>query len=59
MAMYLSQQLGALRLSDIARAFGLSSYASAGAVIRTLKQRLARERTLAKTVNLIILDLTP
>ncbi len=41
-----------------ARAFGLASYASAGAVIHTLKQRLAQEKTLAKTVKSIILDLT-
>lgn len=58
-AMYLCQNAGDMRLADIARAFGLASYASAGAVVRGVKARLAAEKDLAKKVNNIILDLTP
>lgn len=58
-AMYLCQQLGDMRLSEIADAFGLATYASAGATIRSVKQRITEDKELKKAINSIILDLTP
>ena len=58
-AMYVCQHVGDMRLADIAIAFGLASYASAGATIRQLGVRLKTEDTLQYAVNYIILDLTP
>jgi REP element-mobilizing transposase RayT len=40
LAMYLCQQAGEMRLEAIAQAFGLRSYASAGATIRNVRLRL-------------------
>ncbi len=58
-AMYLCQQVANMTLSKIADAFGLASYASAGATIRKLRRRIEEDRRLARQIKLIILDLTP
>ncbi len=58
-AMYLCQHSANMTLSEIADAFGLASYASAGATIRKLRRRIEEDRALAKQIKLIILDLTP
>ncbi len=58
-AMYVCQTVGDMRLGEIADAFGLASYASAGSTIRQLKGRISKDSTLAKRINYIILDLTP
>jgi len=58
-AMYLCQNVGDMPLSKIADAFDLASYASAGATIRTIKQRMDEDKKLYKDINTIMLDLTP
>ncbi|MCW8972309.1 MAG: transposase [Gammaproteobacteria bacterium] len=58
-AMYLCQQAGGMRLSDIAKVFGLSGYAGAGSTIRSIKQRLRGDKGLERDINSIMLDLTP
>ena len=58
-AMYLCQQVANMTLSEIADAFGLASYASAGATIRKLRLRIEEDRRLVRQIKLIILDLTP
>lgn len=60
MAMYVCQEMGGLKLNDIAGRFGLSGYASAGAAVRNLRQRLAEgEGSLTKDLKYILQDLTP
>ena len=56
--MYLGQQVSDMRLSEIAKACGLSSYASAGATIWQLKARLEDNKELAEAMKVIKLDLT-
>ncbi len=58
-AMYLCQFIGDMRLSTIANAFNLSSYASAGASIRQVKTRIADDDVFANDIDMILLDLTP
>ncbi|MEA3410862.1 MAG: transposase [Pseudomonadota bacterium] len=58
-AMYVSQRAGDMTLSEIARSFGLASYASAGSSIRSVRQALKKDKALAKHVDCILLDLTP
>lgn len=58
-AMYLCQRVGDMRLGEIADAFGLASYASAGSTIRQVKGRIAEDKALATQINYILLDLTP
>ena len=48
-----------LAVAEIARAFGLANYARADTAMRALKERLAQDRSLAKRVESIKLDLTP
>jgi chromosomal replication initiation ATPase DnaA len=57
-AMYLCQQRADTRLAAIAEAFGLATYASAGASIRQLRERIATDKALRKALNTILLDLT-
>lgn len=52
--MYLCQQIGDMRLSEIAEKFGLASYASAGAVIRNTRARVEDDEVLADDVKGII-----
>ncbi len=56
--MYIYQQEADMKLSEIARKFGLKHYASASASIRQFEARLARNQESQKCVNLIKLDLT-
>ncbi len=58
-AMYVCQQVGDMRLREIADAFGLASYASAGSGIRRIKQRIEKDGYLARRIKRILLDLTP
>lgn len=58
-AMYLCQRVGAMTLAEIARGFGLASYASASASIRFLEAGVKNDKKLAQAVDLLILDLTP
>jgi REP element-mobilizing transposase RayT len=59
-AMYLCQEVGGMRLESIAREFGLSGYASAGATIRNVRQRLkVRACPLHQDLDCISRDLTP
>lgn len=58
-AMHLCQEACAMTLSEIARVFGLASYASAGSAIRHLRQRMRADEALQAAVNRILLDLTP
>lgn len=58
-AMYLCQQAAGMKLAEIADAFGLASYASAGATIRRVKARMGREKRFNQNINYILLDLTP
>ncbi len=58
-AMYLCQQAADMRLAEIAEAFGLASYASAGATIRQIKAKRASNKRLDQSINYILLDLTP
>lgn len=58
-AMYLCQQAADMRLAEIAEAFGLASYASAGATIRQIKVKRARNKRLDQSINYILLELTP
>ncbi len=57
-AMFVCQQVGDMRLREIADAFGLASYASAGSTIRQIKGRIAKDKALANRVSYILLDLT-
>lgn len=57
--MYLCQRVADLRLREIAEIFGLASYASAGATIRTVRQRMKENHAFADQIESIILDLTP
>lgn len=57
MAMYLCQQAGGMRLHEIAEAFDLSGYASAGATIRNFRNRLKEEPDLSQTVDKIVQEL--
>jgi len=59
MTLYLCQQVGDMRLAEIAAKFGLSHYASASASIRHFGARLKEDRKLQKILNTIKLDLTP
>jgi len=60
MAMYLCQEQSGMTLAVIATRFGLSGYASAGASIRNVRQRLdSGEGSLSKDLNYILQDLTP
>ncbi len=59
MAMYLFQCIDDMRLSAIAEVFNLSSYVSAGATIRTVKQRIAGDSAFSDDIDIILLDLTP
>ncbi len=59
LAMYICQEKGDMRLAEIARKFGLSGYASAGATIRNVRRRLEDEAELAEDLNYILQDLTP
>lgn len=56
--MYLCQQIGDMRLSAIADTFGLASYASAGAVIRTTRSRITEDKALGDRVKAIIRELS-
>lgn len=58
-AMYVCQRVGDMRLADIADAFGLASYASAGSTIRQLEKRMEKDRALANQIKCVLLDLTP
>ena len=51
--MYLCQQVADMKLDEIAKLFGLKSYASTGSVIRQFHKRLQDDTRLQKTVNLI------
>jgi REP element-mobilizing transposase RayT len=55
-AMYLCQRVGDMRLGEIADAFGLAGYASAGSTIRQIKGRKDKP---SNQINYILLDLTP
>jgi REP element-mobilizing transposase RayT len=58
LAMYLCQQTGGMRLEAIAQAFGLRSYASAGATIRNIRLRLEdKSSELYKDSNHILRNL--
>jgi putative transposase len=57
--MYLGQEACGMTLSEIAVAFGLASYASAGSAIRALRRRMDEDEVLRERVNEIMLDLTP
>ncbi|HEV2331620.1 MAG TPA: transposase [Gammaproteobacteria bacterium] len=60
MAMYLCQEVAGMRLNEIAQAFALSGYASAGAAIRNMRKRLGEgEGGLQRDLNYILQDLTP
>ena len=58
-AMYVCQQVGDMRLAEIAEAFGLASYASAGSTIRQIKGRMEKDKALARRIKYILRDLTP
>ncbi len=57
--MYLCQRIGDMTLREIAAAFDLASYASAGSTIRTVRQRMKNDAELEKAIDYILLDLTP
>ncbi|MFW5453785.1 transposase [Thioalkalivibrio sulfidiphilus] len=57
--MYVCQEACGMTLSEIAVAFGLASYASAGSAVRALRRRMVEDESLRERVNMIILDLTP
>ena len=61
LAMCLCQEAGGMKLGEIADAFHLGGYASAGAAIRNVRARLAEEsgKELRKDLNYILQDLTP
>jgi REP element-mobilizing transposase RayT len=60
MAMYICQEHGGMTLEEIAGRFGLGGYASAGAGIRNVRQRLdGGGRSLSRDLNYILQDLTP
>ncbi|MEE8513515.1 MAG: transposase [Gammaproteobacteria bacterium] len=59
LAMYVCQETGGMTLATIADEFGLSSYASAGATIRNVRQRLEEDRGLRRDLKYILQDLTP
>ena len=54
LAMYLAQHVGAHRLADIAKAFGLKHYGGASNAIYTFKQALQKDARLRREVNAII-----
>lgn len=58
-AMYLCQEVGNMRLAEIAKAFGLASYASAGSAVRKVRYELERNAELRAVVESLKLDLTP
>ena len=58
-AMYLAQHLGGHRLTDIARAFGLSHYGGVSYAIYRLKTEMEEDKRLSRTINLIINGLDP
>lgn len=55
-ALYLGQEFG-YKLNELAGEFGLSSYASAGAAIRNLRQRLQDDPGLRDDIKYILQDL--
>ncbi|MDN5849211.1 MAG: transposase [Nitrococcus sp.] len=57
--MYLCQRVGAMTLAQIAKGFGLASYASASASIRRFEAKIEQDSGLGQAVKLLILDLTP
>lgn len=57
--MYLCQELGDYRLTEIAKAFGLSRYATVSTTIAKLKQAVKQDKKLNKRLKRIVLDLTP
>lgn len=59
LAMHVCQDTGGMSLTTIAAEFGLSSYASAGAAVRNIRQRLADDKALRKDLKYILQDLTP
>jgi chromosomal replication initiation ATPase DnaA len=56
-AMYMCQRAAGMKLAEIAEAFGLASYASAGATIRQVKAKRVRDKSLEESINYILLDL--
>ncbi|HET7370585.1 MAG TPA: transposase [Gammaproteobacteria bacterium] len=58
-AMYLCQEIGMMTLAQIAETFDLASYASAGASIRQFNRKRQDNSALAKSVDILKLDLTP
>jgi len=59
-AMYVCQQYGGMKLQHIAREFGLSGYASAGAAARNVRMRLMQgDASLQQDLDYILQDLTP
>ena len=58
-AMYLCHEIGGNTLSQIAEAFGLASYASAGSTIRNIRLRIKHDELLRNNIDLIKLDLPP
>ncbi len=58
-AMYAAQEACGMTLSEIADAFGLASYASAGSTIRALRRRMGEDKALKGEVDAIMLDWTP
>ena len=60
LAMYLCQEIGGMRLSEIAEQFCIGGYASAGAAVRNVRKRLeSGENNLQKDLKYILQDLTP
>lgn len=57
-AMYLCQEIAAKTLTEIARQFGLSSYASAGSAIRNVRRNRNGDSELDESIKAIKLDLT-
>lgn len=58
-AMYLFYEMGGVTLAEVARVFGLASYASTGASVRTVRRRLVDDAVLKGKVDTIKQDLTP
>ena len=59
MAMYLCQEVGGLRLSEIAAAFNLRGASGAGSTIRHVRRQLEVKKRLVRDLNCILQDLTP
>lgn len=57
--MYLFYELGGVTLAEVASVFGLASYASAGASVRTVRRRLVDDAVLKEKVDAIKQDLPP